>query len=115
MAKSLTFTDIGQSCPNREFLVSQICLLPLILAIKSEFIVLSWKRPIMSLGQTYPCETGLLLSKYKCKEIPECRHNNHECGETLFKRPIVLHLQTYLIFFHFMYRRNVCFNKYKIH
>ena len=35
MAKSLSFTDIGKSCPSREFLTLQICIL--MLQAKIEF------------------------------------------------------------------------------
>ena len=34
LAKSLSFTDIGISCPSREFLMSQICLLMLLAKIR---------------------------------------------------------------------------------
>ena len=49
----LSFTDIGKSCPSREFLVSQICLL--ILAKNSGFTVLHdiLKFFILFLGQLF--------------------------------------------------------------
>ena len=34
MAKSLPFIDVGKSCSSREFLTSQICLLPLFTKVK---------------------------------------------------------------------------------
>ena len=34
MAKPLSFTDVGKSCPTREFLTSQICILMLFAKIE---------------------------------------------------------------------------------
>ena len=34
MAISLSFTDIGNSCPSRKFIMSQICLVKLFVKIK---------------------------------------------------------------------------------
>ena len=52
----LSFTDIGKSCPSRDFLTSQICILTLFAKIKSRenFRIYSNVKALSFVIQTHP-------------------------------------------------------------
>ena len=56
---TLSFTDIGKSCPGRKFLTSQICLLSL-------FVKIKFSRKISGLTVLYSPFKRLVQALLKC-------------------------------------------------
>ena len=92
MAKSLSVTDVGSSCPSREFLTWQICLLTLFASIKFPQNFLNLKYMISTMHMHFHtgwsrCTHRELRKKSYCKA---CLKWPHKKTKICFSRPISL-------------------------